>query len=157
MKFQNQTTGLEAAFRGFNRINQILSDNWTDSNLTAFNATYLTPINSNGIKNIQETQAHFSAIDKALGQLSQDLYELDQSINRSKDYVESNIEGCIICHCQVQNRFGEGEMKGFLIPKDQAKYANDKDLLEDLARVKLPEYEDYRDFNSYEQIILRPY
>lgn len=55
MKFQNQTTGLEAAFRGFNRINQILSDNWTDSNLTAFNATYLTPINSNGIKNIQET------------------------------------------------------------------------------------------------------
>lgn len=156
MKFQNQLDGLQAAFRGFKRINNILEENWSDSNMAAFNGTHLLPISSNGIKCIQETEVHMTSFDNRLSQLSEELRELDYAVNHSWDSIESSLEGCIICHCYVHNRVGDSEMKGFILPREQANYLNDKELLHTIACMKLPEYEDHRDCNAIERISFRP-
>ncbi len=156
MNFNNQLEGLEEAFRGFKRINGILEGNWTDSNMTAFNGGYLSPISNSGIKCKQEVEAHLKSLNSQIRQLSEDLHELDNAVNHSWDNVESNLDGCIICHCYVHNRVGDSMMKGFLIPREQTNYANDKDLLHSMARMKLPEYDDHHDFNVSERISIRP-
>lgn len=156
MKFQNQLDGLQAAFRGFTKINRILEENWTDSNMAVFNGTHVSPITCSGIKCRQEAEVNMTSIDNRISQLAEDLHELDNAVNQSRDNLDSTLEKCIICHCYVHNRLGDSEMKGFIIPREQAAYLNDEQLLRTIACMKLPEYEDHHDFNSFEPISLRP-
>lgn len=155
MKYQNQTSGIDDAFRGFNRINQILAENWTDANMEHFNSTHLMPIANNGLKGKQEAEAHLASIDQSIARLEEQISEIDRAINHSKSDMDSELDGCIVCHCYVKDRIGNSCMRGFLIPRKHARYANDEDLQRSIAYSKLPEYDEYEHFILNEQICLK--
>lgn len=154
MKYHNQTDGIGEAIAGFNRMNKTLAENWTDTNMQSFNALHLLPIANNCLRAKQETEGHLELIDKTIQQLQEQEYAINEAISRSQEDFDSELEGCHVCHCYVHDRIGNSCMKGFLIPREQAAYANDEDLQYSLACSKLPEYDDPHDFLLNERISL---
>lgn len=155
MKLQDEITGVVDAFRGFKRINEILANNWTDTNMQAFSESHLIPIDANGQKHTQEAQNHLVTIDKSIENLEQQIADIDHTIRFSRDAEESVLEGCLVCHCYVHDQIGNSMMKGFLIPKEKVPYANDQSMLWSIACDRLPYYDDYDHFMLNEYISLR--
>lgn len=156
MKLQNQLNGFESGMNGFQTINDILAENWADSNMEAFSANHLAPIAANVMTSIADVQGRLSTIDTAIDTLSEQQLSLKHSIDRSRDPQQSEIEGCLIIEFSTHEEpTGDRSVRHFVLDKlNVNQYGNDMEALKQVAEMKFPYCKDYLDFHQRETITL---
>lgn len=156
MKLQNELNGFDSGMSGFKTINDILAENWADSNMEAFNANHLAPIAANVMTSIADVQGRLSTIDTAIETLSEQQYSLKSSIDRSRDPQDSEIEGSLVIEFSTHEEpTGDRAVRHFLLDKANVnRYGDDMEALQEIAYTKFPYCEDYIDFHQRETITL---
>lgn len=156
MKFQNQLTGFDSGMRGFNAINNLLADNWADSNMEAFKTNHLAPIATNAITSLADVQERMTSIDRDMDNISEQQTSLEQLFTRGKESQYSEIEGSLVVEFSTNEEpTGDRSVRHFLLDKRNVnKYGNDAEALEQIAYTKFPGYKDYLDFHHKETITL---
>lgn len=99
---------LEELFVKYQRLNQILKDNWNDSTQEAFDGNYLTPILTEWSQYHSSISDMKTRYDSTRQELEQDMYTIEKECNQVlNNNCECRLNDCVIygacCHRGVMS------------------------------------------------------
>lgn len=141
---------LEELFVKFQRMNQILKDNWNDGAQESFDANSLTPI-------VTEWSNYHSAVidmttraERLKHEIEEDFEALNREVADITSSNESTLNGC----CIYGFNFHQGQIfveRHFLVDQDELNFLNEE-RLESIAFSKFPVAEETENIHRKQQI-----
>lgn len=144
---------LEELFVKFQRLNQILKDNWNDGTQESFEANSLTPIAtewSNYHSVVTDMQSRAESLQS---EIDDDIESLEREMIELTAPNDSSLNGC----CVYGFNFHQGHSyveRHFLVDQDELNFLTD-DRLSSLAFSKFPVAEEAENIHQIEQIWIR--
>ena len=122
------------------RCNQILEDNWIDSSADQFKTTYLGPIEAAGTTFVAESFVHGQELRHHLQELEELKSRLEKLKSELYDICQNpSWEGCGIGMVEGRNPNNQyiSSQEYFVITEDEMPYLNQKDVIEDIALLRV--------------------
>ena len=143
---------LEELFVKFQRLNQILKDNWNDGTQESFDANSLTPIAtewSNYHSVVTDMQSRAESLQY---EIDEDIESLEREMFELTGYNDSSLNGC----CVYGFNFHQNQIyveRHFLVDQGELNFITD-DRLASIAFNKFPVAEEAENIHRKEQIWL---
>ena len=144
--FQN----LEELFVKYQRLNQILKDNWNDSTQDTFDSNYLIPIATEWSQYHSAVTDMKSRVKSTRREIDEDIEQLERDIQELSGPCESSLQGCCV--------YGFNCMKGktsverhFIVEQRDLNFLDD-DQLWSLAMSKFPTADEVENIHLIESI-----
>lgn len=144
---------LEDLFVKFQRLNQILKDNWDDATQQSFDGNYLNPIAT------EWSMYHSSVIDinarlkVAKNEIEDSLTELHKQVEKIRLMDECSLNGDGIYIIKWRSN-GYAGSANFIIPKSEMGHMDEDDLIF-LAEHRFPSKEELYDPSLEDTILIR--
>lgn len=143
---------LEDTFVKYQRLNQILKDNWNDSTQEAFDANYLTPIATEWSmyhSSLTDMRARDEATQR---EINEDFEELDAEIRNLSEICESGLNGCAVYGIYgVRNHVSS--VRNLLVEQRDLNHIDKEDIIY-MAMNKFPAFEEFEDPHMIESIYI---
>ena len=143
---------LEELFVKFQRINQILKDNWNDSTKESFDANSLTPIVTEW-SNYHSAVSDMNSRAKSLqNEIDEDIENLEREMREITAPNDSSLNGA----CVYGFNYHQGQLyvtRHFIVDQDELNFLDD-DRLTSLAFSKFPVAEEAENIHPIEPIWL---
>ncbi|MCM1139172.1 MAG: hypothetical protein NC453_11440 [Muribaculum sp.] len=131
---------LEELFVKYQRLNQILKDNWNDTTQEAFDGNYLTPILTEWSQYHSYVTDMKTRFDSTRRELEQDMDAIDRECNEILDSDDCRLNGCSIygacCH-----RDGYSMTRHIIVDAGESNHL-DKDDLRFMVMGRFPSVDD---------------
>lgn len=141
---------LEDLFIQYQRLNQILKDNWNDSTQEAFDGNYLVPIATEWSLYHSSVSDMKARVRSTAREIDADLDDLQRELNAMSGPVECELNGDMIYGVRLR-RDNVVEERHLIIPVGELNYIEDSDICF-MAMGRFPSYEDYESPHSIERI-----
>ena len=131
---------LEELFIKFQRLNQILKDNWNDGTQEAFDGNYLTPMTT-------EWSRYHSAVHDMTVRLRSTQREIDEDI----DELERKLDAMSGSYCSLSGdvvygihltRDVRSVERHFIVPQEELNFVDDSSLCM-MAMERFPTFDEY--------------
>lgn len=144
---------IEELFVKFQRLNQILKDNWSDDTQKGFDNNYLTPMAT------EWSMYHSSAIDlktrlkSVEREIEESLNELTRQSEQIRNYDTCQLNDSIV-YSIICRRDGYRFQRHFLVEFSEAPHLDEEDLIF-MASGRFPSVEEFDTPSLAEKILIR--
>ncbi len=146
----NALQNLEELFVKYQRLNQILKDNWNDGTQEAFDGNYLTPIATEWSRYHSAVSDMKARIRSTARDIDADIEDLQRLLIDMSGPVECELNGDMIYGVRLGRNHVSVE-RHLIVPVGELNYIEDSDICF-MAMERFPSYEDYDSSHSIEQI-----
>lgn len=141
---------LEEIFVKYQRLNQILRDNWNDGTQESFDGNYLTPIATEWSQYHSAVSDMKARVESTAREIDADLEDLQREINAISGSAECSLNGDVIYGVEVKRDVMSYE-RHLIVPQSELNFIEDSDICF-MAMERFPSYDDYESPHYKEQI-----
>lgn len=141
---------LEDIFVKYQRLNQMLKDNWNDGTQEVFDGNYLTPIATEWSQYHSAVSDMTARVRSTAREIEADLEGLQREISAAIMPAGCGLNGDVIYGIELK-RNCMAEERHLIVPQSELNFIKDDDICY-MAMNRFPAYEDYDSPHHKEQI-----
>ena len=132
---------LEELFVKYQRLNQILKDNWNDSTQESFDGNYLTPIATEWSQYHSAVSDMTTRVQSTQREINEDMETLERELNTSSESDGCSLTGDVVYGIHLK-RDERSEVRHIIVPKEELNFV-DESSLNMMAMSHFPTFDEY--------------